>query len=120
MIRKNVFQAPKEMVEAHHGQGKIAFIRPFDDPDFETHLSFVDYVEIPPGASIGVHTHGENEEIYFIVHGTGTMTTNADRFVVVAGDLIVNKRGWSHGLENTSNAALKVLVWETAYTPPSA
>lgn len=117
MIRKNVFSAAKEPVTAHHGEGKIAFVRPFESPDFDTDLSFVDYVEIPPGASIGVHTHGENEEIYFIVHGHGTMTTNDEQYRVDSGDLILNRRGWSHGLRNDSDAVLKVLVWETAYRP---
>ena len=115
MIRKNVFSAPKEWVVAHHGQGKIEFVRPFEDKDAETDLSFVDYVEIPVGASIGIHTHGDNEEIYFIVEGSGTMHTNGEDTKVNAGDLIFNRRGWTHGLKNDSQAPLKVLVWETAY-----
>lgn len=115
MIRKNVFGAPKEWVVAHHGEGKIAFCRPFEDKDAETDLSFVDYVELPPGASIGVHTHGDNEEVYFIVDGTGTMHTNGEDARVSSGDLIFNRRGWTHGLRNDSAAPLKVLVWETAY-----
>lgn len=117
MIRKNVFTAAKEPVTAHHGVGKIAFVRPFSDEDFETNLSFVDYVEIPPGSSIGIHTHDENEEIYFIVEGSGTMHTNGEDFAVSGGDLVLNRRGWTHGLMNDSQAPLKVLVWETAYRP---
>lgn len=117
MIRKNVMSATMEMVTAHHGVGKIAFVRPFDDKDYETDVSFVDYVEMPPGTSIGVHTHDENEETYFIVEGDGTMTTNGQRFRVTRGDLILNRRGWSHGLENDSDRPLKVLVFEVAYRP---
>ncbi len=112
MIKKNVLSTAKVMKNAHDGQGRIAFVRPFDAGDFETDIAFVDYVELPAGTSIGVHRHGENEEIYFVVEGAGTMTTNGERFSVATGDLIVNRRGWSHGLENSSDSVLRVLVWE--------
>ena len=104
----------KAPVVAHEGQGQIDFVRPFCDGDFDTALSFVDYVEIPPGSSIGVHRHGNNEEIYFIVEGTGAMVTNDETYRVETGDLIVNRRNWSHGLENDTDQRLRVLVWEVA------
>lgn len=116
MIIKNLYQAPKEWVVAHEGHGKILFHRPFSTEDFQTDLSFVDYVEIPPGCSIGEHLHGDNEELYFIIDGKGSMTVNDEAMEVSAGDLIVNKRGWKHGLTNESDRELKVLVWEVAYT----
>lgn len=114
MIRKNVLAAAKELRRAHQGAGRIRFTRPFQEGDFESSLSFVDYVEIPPGASIGVHRHGNNEEIYFIVEGRGVMTTNGESEAVSTGDLIVNRAGWSHGLRNESEGLLRVLVWEVA------
>ena len=70
---------------------------------------------IPPGHSIGRHLHGENEEIYFIVEGVGTMTTNGVAHRVEKGDLVVNHRHWEHGLHNDSNQPLIALVWEVAY-----
>ncbi len=112
MIRKNVLSAVKELRCAHEGSGRIHFCRPFDRDDFETDMAFVDYVEMPPGTSVGVHRHGEDEEIYFIVEGRGTMTTNGERYSVASGDLIVNLRGWTHGLENDSDSVLRMLVWE--------
>ena len=117
MIRKNVYAIPRAQVVAHHGSGSILFTRPFDETDFETDASFIDFVEIPPGASIGVHTHGENEEIYFIIEGSGSMRTNAEVQRVGRGDLVLNRRGWSHGLSNDSDAPLLVLVMEVAYRP---
>jgi mannose-6-phosphate isomerase-like protein (cupin superfamily) len=119
MMRVNVIDAPKEPTVAHDGRGRIAFVRPFTAGDFESALAFIDYVELPPGSSIGLHTHGNDEEVYFIVEGRGTMTTNAERFAVGAGDLVVNRRHWSHGLENDSDAPLRVLVWDVACPPRS-
>ena len=67
-----------------------------------------------PGTSIGYHQHGENEELYVILEGSGTMTVNGETSKVQAGDVIVNKPGWSHGLENTSETTIKLLVFEVA------
>ena len=112
MIRKNVRAVMQHVHAVHGGLGRIAFARPFSEEDFESALSFVDYVEIPPGASIGIHRHGRTEEIYFIVEGSGLMTTNGQTYPVCSGDLIVNKPDWIHGLVNDSRQVLKVLVWE--------
>lgn len=112
---RNVLELAKREVVAHGGDGHIQFVRPFTGEEFDTAIHFIDYVEIPPQASIGCHAHGDDEEVYFIVSGNGTMTVNDEQFAVTAGDLIVNRRGWTHGLVNTSDEALKVLVWETGY-----
>lgn len=117
MLRKNVFNAQKESVVAHNGKGQIQFVRLFESLDFETELSFVDYVELLPDTSIGIHKHGHDEEIYFILEGSGAMIVNGEQFAVESGDLIVNRQGWSHGLYNNSSDILKVLVWEVAGTP---
>lgn len=112
MVITNVFDAEKQPVTAHHGQGTIDFVRPFSASDFQSPLNFIDYVEIPPGHSIGYHPHSNNEEIYFIVAGSGLMTVNSTSQHVRAGDIIVNKVDWSHGIENNSDGVLKILVWE--------
>jgi quercetin dioxygenase-like cupin family protein len=40
------------------------------------------------------------------------MTVNNEARQVKTGDVILNKPGWSHGLENTSDHVLKLLVFE--------
>ena len=42
------------------------------------------------------------------------LTVNGETSEVTAGDVIVNKPGWSHGLENNSDSPLKILVFEVA------
>ena len=68
---------------------------------------FVDLVEIPVGADIGLHTHDRDaEELYVIVCGTGSMRLDGDELTVRAGDVIVNRPGGSHGLRNTGDEPL--------------
>lgn len=71
---------------------------------------FVDYWRIPPGAGIGAHRHDRGRELYYVVAGRGTMTTNGETFKVGAGDLILNEPGDTHGLVNTSDAELRLFV----------
>lgn len=112
MIVKNFLQAPGEMQAIHKGKGRGKNSLVFKAADFDTPLNFIRYVEMEPGSSIGVHRHGENEEIYVVLSGTGVMLVNDERQAVKQGDVILNKPGWEHGLENTSPMPLNIFVFE--------
>ncbi len=62
-----------------------------------------------PGAAIGYHLQ-ENEEIYYILSGTGEMTMNNKTFNVSAGDAILTFAGSSHGLKQTGKDDLVVII----------
>ena len=111
MIR-NFQSAPSAWGAAHEGKGRVKNALLYGDADFSTNLRFVIYTELPPGTSIGYHTHGNDEEVYVILEGRGTMTIDGKAHEVCAGDVILNKPYGSHGLENTSDDILKILVFE--------
>jgi len=112
MIVRNLFEAEAQVKSSHGGKGLVKDVRVFDQQDFETALRFVIYNELEPGSSIGIHQHGQDEEVYVILDGDGLMTVNDETRAVKTGDVIVNKPGWSHGLENTSDQPLAILVFE--------
>ena len=112
MIVRNFFEAPGQVQSIHDGKGVGKNARVFETADFDTPLKFINYVEMEPGSSIGVHRHGENEEVYVVLSGSGMMTVNDERRAVKAGDIILNKPGWQHGLENMSDQTLKLFVFE--------
>ena len=62
-----------------------------------------------PGAAIGYHLQSQ-EEIYYIVSGTGEMTMNNKVFTVQAGDAILTLPGSSHGLKQTGKEDLVVII----------
>lgn len=109
---KNVIDLKKNLVCAHNGKGKIKFCRPFIKKDFKTKINFIDYAIIPPGKSIGNHQHTDNEEVYFIVKGMGTMFLGGRNISVKKGDIIVNKINGVHGLTNNSNKDIHLFVFE--------
>ena len=62
-----------------------------------------------PGSAIGYHLQKE-EEIYYIVNGTGEMTMNGSAFMVQAGDAILTLPGSSHGLKQTGKEDLVMII----------
>ena len=110
----NIGEQPLKTVVAHGGEGKILFNRLFEESDFRTSINFVDYAVLPPGASIGRHRHGDNEEIYLVLEGQGRMELEGDVFTVEAGHVIVNKVQGTHGLKNVGDTELRLFVVEVA------
>jgi mannose-6-phosphate isomerase-like protein (cupin superfamily) len=99
---------------AHAGAGRIRTRRVEARPVIGA-ANFLDLTVLPPGSSIGVHTHGPaDEEIYVVVSGTGVMRLEQDEFMVGPGDVIVNNRRGTHGLVNTGAAELRLVVVEIA------
>jgi mannose-6-phosphate isomerase-like protein (cupin superfamily) len=95
---------------AHGGQGFVRTTRVADERS-HSGLYFIDLTEVPPGHSIGVHTHGfKDEEVYVIVAGHGEMTLNGHTFDVEPGDVVVNSRGGTHALTNTGSEILRLVV----------
>jgi mannose-6-phosphate isomerase-like protein (cupin superfamily) len=107
-------ELPLESVVAHGGVGQILFRRLLAAADFEAPCNFVDYAVLPPGASIGRHRHGENEELYLVLEGEGTMHLDGRELPVRAGHVVLNRRGGEHGLVNTSSRPLRLFVVEIA------
>lgn len=110
MIR-NFYTCDKEVDEnSHDGQGSIDIYRAFRRKDFDGAWDFAIRVVMPPGSSMGEHSHGDDEEMYIILKGEGTMTIEGEDRKVAPGDMIVNKRFGTHGLVNTSDHEIELLI----------
>jgi mannose-6-phosphate isomerase-like protein (cupin superfamily) len=98
---------------AHGGEGLIRFARIADRDAMAAGCNFIDLAELPPGTSIGLHTHSiSEEEFYLVLAGAGEMTRNGEVFRVKAGDLIRNPPGGTHSLRNTGAEDLRIFVFE--------
>ena len=105
-------------IQAHGGDGLIRFARIVDRTAVEGDCNFIDLAELPPGSSIGQHSHAmSEEEFYLILDGTGEMTRNGEVFPVTAGDLIRNPPGGTHSLRNTGLQSLRIFVFELEVRP---
>lgn len=110
MIR-NFYDCDKEIDHnSHDGEGSIEIYRAFRRKDFDGAWDFAIRVVMPPGSSMGEHSHGNDEEMYIILQGEGTMTIEGKEQHVSAGDMIVNKAFGTHGLVNTSEQDIELLI----------
>jgi len=100
-----------ERVRAHGGAREISFARVLQRAGGP--LRFIDLSVLAPGADIGPHTHADdNEELYVVVEGRGLMSLDGQEFEVEPGDVILNRPGGSHGLRNTGEQELRIVVIE--------
>lgn len=112
MLVRNFYEKEPKRGTSHGGYGEVLGRSIFEKNDFDTKLRFIHYTEILPESSIGYHEHGNNEEIYVVLKGNGRLTVNGVSRDVTSGDILVNKPFWSHGLENTGEENLCILVFE--------
>jgi mannose-6-phosphate isomerase-like protein (cupin superfamily) len=111
---KNFLQVPKKQITSHDGVGKVDLYQLWDAPDFNSNIDFFRRYVIPSKSSIGYHKHGNNEELYIILKGRGTMTIGQKEITVEKGDIIKNPPfGW-HGLVNDSEENLDLLVFQVS------
>lgn len=61
------------------------------------------------GAAIGYHRQDE-DEVYYVLSGTGELTLNGERTIVGPGTAILTRTGSSHGLRQTGSDDLVIIV----------
>lgn len=79
---------------------------------------------VPPGRrAFPLHAHSVNEEMFFVIEGSGEVRIGAERFPVRQGDVIACPPGGpetAHQIVNTGDAELRYLAVSTALSPEVA
>lgn len=78
---------------------------------FETENFFCDIYCFEPGQSQKLHTHEGADKIYFVFEGEGLFQVGAERETLGEGFCILARSGLEHGVENSSNKRLTLLVF---------
>ena len=112
----NFLEQDFQLESVHGGQGQCQNCRVMGPECFDTPIRFVYYTILPPDASFGEHTHGNDNEVYIVLEGEGRYVMNGEEAPVKAGDILVNRPFATHALFNTGSGPMRVLVFE-AYNP---
>src|ERR671913_1536347 len=64
---------------------------------------------LKPGSGIGLHEQKE-DEIYYVLSGTGTMTLDGKTVNVTPGTAVLTRPGSSHSLRQTGTEDLVILI----------
>jgi mannose-6-phosphate isomerase-like protein (cupin superfamily) len=100
-------QVAKEQPGPHDGGGKTIGYSFFDGAK-DLNTAFKKRT-LKPGSSIGYHLQQE-DEIYYILSGTGQMQMNGKTFPVKPGDAILTRPGSSHGLTPDKDNELTLII----------
>jgi len=95
---------------SHEGIGPYDLHEIWSASDFKSNIDFIDRVVIPPNSTVGYHKHGNNEEMYIVLEGSGEMTLNGKKTSIKKGDMILNQPEGEHGLINHSSGNIDLLV----------
>ena len=79
---------------------------------------FADVYVLLPGQAQAPHEHAGEDKCYFVLEGTGTVTSGSETFEATPGQLVWCPAGEPHGVENTGKADLRLLVYMAPH--PSA
>ena len=111
LLRRGDDMVRAPLDQCHGGDGAVQWTEVLDMVDMkERGLKFLHDDILPPGASIGLHCHDDDEEYYYILSGQGIMTLDNNQFDVQAGDCTCVFPGGRHALKNTGDTELRFIV----------
>jgi quercetin dioxygenase-like cupin family protein len=80
---------------------------------FETGNFFCDIYCLEPGQIQKPHTHDGADKIYFVLEGQGTIQIGNEEKAVEKNEICLAEAGLIHGVKNTSDERLTLLVFMT-------
>lgn len=80
---------------------------------FETRNFFCDVYCLEPGQEQKLHAHKLEDKLYFVLEGTGSFTVDEDTKELGKNQIVFAPAGSAHGVRNTSDARLSLLVFMT-------
>jgi len=67
--------------------------------------------KLPPGCSIGYHTHTGEFEVYYILSGKALVNDNGQEHILESGDSILTPSGYSHSIANVGEGDLEYIAF---------
>ena len=78
---------------------------------FDSPRMFCDIYCFEPGQEQTLHSHEDNDKIYYVLEGVGTLTVSEESRQVEAGWAVLCPPGEDHGVVNTGGDRLVLLVF---------
>lgn len=98
------------ITNCHEGIGDVLCRVLMHEADSDVGFRFVHDDILEPGASIGEHEHTDDEELYLVISGTGTMLMDGVPTPIGPGDASLVKRGHTHALINGPDEPMRLIV----------
>ena len=118
MLRHQSEMKTETFVNCHEGTGELLCRWALARGDSQLGIQFMHDDVIEPGASIGEHRH-DDEEVYFVVDGHGTMLLDGQSVPIGPGDVAMVQPGHTHGLLNSTDGPKRLIVICVKYARPA-
>jgi len=110
MIRKK-HEMEKEVRERmRDGTGSVEVLHIFRSRELKGRTRLFARLRLPSGSSIGFHRHEGEEEIFYILSGTGEVSEGGPASRVGPGDAVHTGDGAGHSIANPGPEPLELLA----------
>lgn len=96
--------------ECFGGQGKVEFKFLIPPEKLKGEAKMFNILTFEPGASLGLHDHTDNFELYYILEGSAHVDDNGTPVDVGPGDLIYTADGAKHSITATGDKPMKMIA----------
>ena len=110
MIRKASEMVSEVRPEMRGGSGSVTVKTIFSAEEIKAKSRLCAKLTLPPGASIGVHEHLKEDEVYIITQGCGILDDGHTETVVSVGDAVLTGNGESHAIRNDGDSPLEIVA----------
>lgn len=110
MIRKQSDMKVESRDNMRGGKGTVHFRHFFTAGEFTAQSRLCATMTVPPGASVGRHSHETEDEVYIVMSGTGILDDGEARTRIETGDAILTGNGEAHAVENDGDEDLVIIA----------
>lgn len=100
----------EKVEEVHGGNGYILRDKLLNDNQLQGICTFASCITLDPGCEIGVHTHANDTEMYFMIKGEAIYNDNGTEKVVQEGDVMFCEKGQTHAIKNASDSPVSFVA----------
>ena len=118
MIKRQSAIRREPMDKARGGVGVTIFDHILEKTELRTNCRMFTKITLEPGASIGLHKHEQEEDIYYILSGIATVIDNGETRTVYPGEVVLASSGDSHAIGNDGQVPLELVSVILTYDPP--
>lgn len=91
------------------GEGTLHCLNLLEKAECFGKVNYCAIMTLEPGQSIGIHPHGPDAEIYYLLEGTLEANDNGVETSFSAGDVMFTGNGETHSIRNAGQVTARVL-----------
>lgn len=110
MIKRKSEMRYEDRKNLKDGVGSIGMLNLLEKDDTLGKTNICGILTIEPGCSIGLHAHGPDGEIYYILEGELSCTDNGVTDVLYCGDAMFTGDGKTHSVVNNTDKTARMLA----------